>query len=135
MKRIGVTRKSVVRAHATAPGWVVTLALAVSSGCGTWQAAQLYQSGSRALESGELELAVADLESAAKLEPERSEIRNHLGLAYAAAGNVGAAEHAFEAAIALDCENAAARRNLEALHAGEFWLQAQPARSVDPEAQ
>ena len=135
MKRIGVTRRSVVRAHVAAVGCAVTLALAVGLGCGAWQAAQLYQSGSRALDSGALERAVADLESAAKLEPERSEIRNHLGLAYAAAGDVGAAEHAFEAAISLDCENAAAHRNLEALHAGKLGPQAQPARSVDPEAQ
>ncbi|MEE3331716.1 MAG: hypothetical protein VX246_12670 [Myxococcota bacterium] len=135
MKRIGVTQTSVVRAHSAVLGWVVTLALALTSGCGTWQAAKLYQSGSRALDSGALELAVADLESAAKLEPARSEIRNHLGLAYVAAGDVGAAERAFEAAIALDCENAAARRNLEALNAGELGVQAESARSVDPEAQ
>lgn len=135
MKRIRVAQKSVVRAHSAVLGWVVTLVLSASSGCGTWQAAQLYQSGSHALDSGALELAVADLESAAKLEPERSEIRNHLGLAYAAAGDVGAAEHAFEAAIALDCENAAAHRNLEALHAGELGPQAESARAVDREAQ
>ena len=64
--------------------------------------------------------AVAMLERAAELAPEASEVRNHLGLAYVVRGDLARAEAAFEAAIALDCDNLAARRNLRALRAGRF---------------
>ena len=91
------------------------LAVVAAGGCATWQAARLYESGTRALDRGERAAAIAELERAAELAPQASEIRNHLGLAYAAAGRARAAERAFEAALDLDCKNDAARRNLSVL--------------------
>jgi Flp pilus assembly protein TadD len=64
------------------------------------------------LDQGDTAQAVNDLEQAARLAPGASEVRNHLGLAYWAAGNRSAARRSFEQAIALDCDNRAARRNL-----------------------
>ncbi len=104
------------------PAWeralsVLTLALVLSSGlggCASLEAARLYQSGTAALDAGEPERAVADLERAGTLAPQASEVQNHLGLAYAAAGRPGDAERAFRRAALLDCENAAARENLRA---------------------
>jgi Flp pilus assembly protein TadD len=96
---------------------VLTLALALSpglAGCASFQAARLYQSGTAALDAGEPERAVADLERAGALAPQASEVQNHLGLAYAAAGRPDDAERAFRRAVELDCENAAARENLRA---------------------
>jgi Flp pilus assembly protein TadD len=72
----------------------------------------LYQSGTRALDRGNSRQAVADLERAAELLPEASEVQNHLGLAYQAAGRERDAEFAFRRAVALDCGNAAAVENL-----------------------
>ena len=63
-----------------------------------------------------------ELELAARLAPERSEILNHLGIAYGAAGRSGDALSAFERAVALDCDNRAAAENLAA------------ARSIPPQA-
>jgi lipoprotein NlpI len=60
------------------------------------------------------------LERAAVLAPERSEVFNHLGLAYAAAGRPADALSAFERAVALDCDNRAAAANLRAAQAAEF---------------
>ena len=78
------------------------------------RAARLYHSGTAALDAGEPERAIADLERAASLAPQASEVQNHLGLAYAAAGRPGDAERAFRRALDLDCDNAAARENLRA---------------------
>ena len=61
---------------------------------------------------------MSDLEQAARLQPEGSEIRNHLGLAHLATGDRQAARIAFEHALELDCDNSAARRNLAAVTAG-----------------
>jgi lipoprotein NlpI len=88
------------------------LALA-ASGCASYRGAQLYQSGTRALDRGEPAVAIADLEQAAALVPEASEVQNHLGLAYAAAGRDDEALQAFERAVEIDCENRAAVQNLE----------------------
>lgn len=90
------------------------LALALS-GCAEWRGARLYQSGTEALDRGESERAIADLERAAQQVPQASEIQNHLGLAYAAAGRDEEALRAFRRAVDLDCENAAAAHNLQAL--------------------
>lgn len=95
----------------------VVLVLALATGCATWQAARLYQSGTQALVRGDIERAVVDLERAAALEPQASEIHNHLGLARLAAGDERAARRAFARAVELDCDNAAARRNLDLLQA------------------
>ena len=88
--------------------------------CATFEGAQLYRSGSSALERGESDRAIADLERAAVLIPHGSEIQNHLGLAYAAAGRDGAALEAFRKAVALDCDNRAASQNLAAAKAHGF---------------
>jgi Flp pilus assembly protein TadD len=93
---------------------VLALALVLVSapGCASFAGARLYQSGSQALERGDSEQAIADLERAAELVPQASEVRNHLGLAYASAGRQREAATAFRRAVELDCDNAAARRNL-----------------------
>lgn len=88
---------------------VVTL-----GGCAQLEGARLYKSGTAALDRGEAEQAIADLELAAVRVPEASEVQNHLGLAYAAAGRDDDALNAFRRAVDLDCENAAAEKNLRA---------------------
>lgn len=57
--------------------------------------------------------AVAELEQAAALAPQSSEIQNHLGLAYADLGRDAEALDSFQRAVDLDCNNAAARANLD----------------------
>jgi Flp pilus assembly protein TadD len=101
-------------------------------GCATFEAGQLYSSGTEALERGDSARAVADLERAAELVPHASEIQNHLGLAYAAEGRDGEALLAFRRAVALDCGNLAARRNLQAAEARarETRLEVNPPGSV-----
>ena len=86
----------------------------LAAGCSSFRAAQLYQSGTKALDQGNARRAVLDLREASRLEPQASEIQNHLGLAYAAAGNHDLAFAAFRRAVDLDCENAAAQQNLAA---------------------
>jgi len=93
------------------PALVLLLGLV---GCTAFEGARLYRSGTLALDHGEPERAVADLERAAALVPKASEVQNHLGLAYAAMGRPQDAERAFRRAVELDCENAAARENLRA---------------------
>ncbi|MFT5442917.1 MAG: Flp pilus assembly protein TadD [Myxococcota bacterium] len=83
-------------------------------GCAGYRAAKLYQSGTTALNAGETERAVLELEQAALLAPDASEIQNHLGLALAAGGQRQQALAAFERAVDLDCQNAAAKTNLAA---------------------
>ena len=90
---------------------------AQATGCATWRGARLYQEGTAALDRGELERAVDDLEQAAALVPRASEIQNHLGLAYTAAGRDAEALQAFRRAVALDCDNAAAAHNLASAEA------------------
>jgi Flp pilus assembly protein TadD len=94
----------------------MTLVL-VLSGCTTLEGYRHFRLGTAALDRGELARAVVELELAARLVPERSEVQNHLGLAYAAAGRPGDALVAFERAVALDCDNAAAQENLAAARA------------------
>jgi len=92
-----------------------TLALVlVLSGCASFQGARLYRSGTLALDRGDVDVAVADLERAASLAPTASEVQNHLGLAYAAAGREADARAAFRRAVDLDCDNSAASHNLYA---------------------
>ena len=82
------------------------------AGCASWEGAHLYQSGTAALDRGDSESAIADLERAAELVPMASEVQNHLGLAYAAAGRDDDARTAFRRAVDLDCGNRAAVDNL-----------------------
>jgi len=100
--------------------WLSALMLGVLVivGCSTFQGARLYESGTEALERGDTARAIADLERAAELVPHASEIQNHLGIAYAAEGRGEDALRAFRRAVALDCDNQAARRNLEAAETG-----------------
>src|SRR5262245_65839227 len=94
---------------------LATVALILGlGGCASLEAARLYHSGTAALDAGQAERAIADLERAGELAPQASEVQNHLGLAYAAAGRPGDAERAFRRAVALDCDNAAAQENLRA---------------------
>lgn len=91
---------------------LAALAVTLGAGCATWQGARLYESGTDALERGDTTLAISDLERAATLVPEASEVQNHLGLAYQAAGREAEARQAFARAVELDCDNRAARENL-----------------------
>jgi Flp pilus assembly protein TadD len=92
-------------------------ALVLALGCSSYRAARLYQSGTNALDRGDATQAVVELERAAELLPEASEVQNHLGLAYQAAGRERDAELAFRRAVALDCANAAAVKNLDVAEA------------------
>jgi Flp pilus assembly protein TadD len=98
--------------------WLLLLAalslLSPGVGCATYDGGRLYVSGTDALDRGDTGRAIADLERAAELVPHASEVQNHLGLAYAADGREAEAEQAFERAVALDCGNDAAKRNLRA---------------------
>ena len=91
---------------------LAALTVCVGAGCATWEGARLYRDGTDALDRGETDLAITELEQAAVLVPEASEIQNHLGLAYRAAGRDADALQAFERAVALDCDNQAAQENL-----------------------
>jgi len=86
-------------------------------GCATVEGYRHFQAGTAALDRGDADAAIAELELAAKLVPERSEVLNHLGIAYAAAHRPDAALAAFERAVALDCDNHAAKANLAAARA------------------
>jgi Flp pilus assembly protein TadD len=87
----------------------------LAGGCASIEATQRFRSGTAALDRGDAGRAVSELERAAALAPEVSAIQNHLGLAYEQAGRPDDALHAFERAVALDCENEAAAHNLRAL--------------------
>jgi len=90
---------------------LVTL-VALAAGCATLDGSRLFKSGTAALDAGDPVAAVRDLEAAARAIPDASEIQNHLGLAYEAAGRPDAALAAFRQAVALDCDNQPAQRNL-----------------------
>jgi Flp pilus assembly protein TadD len=101
-----------IRVRGTAP-LLLGIGL-LAAGCASLEGARLYARGSDALERGELGPAIADLERAATLVPEASEVHNHLGLAYARSGREGDALREFERAVELDCDNQAAQHNLAA---------------------
>jgi tetratricopeptide (TPR) repeat protein len=101
------------------PRWAALVALGlVALGCNAFQGALLYRDGTRALDAGDPTTAIAALEEAAVRAPQASEVQNHLGLAYLAAERRGDALSAFERAVALDCDNRAAQRNLRAMQEG-----------------
>ena len=93
-------------------GAVALAAAVLCAGCHTLEGARLYREGTQALERGDTAVAVVALEAAAVQVPRASEVQNHLGLAYQAAGRPDDARRAFERALALDCDNRAARENL-----------------------
>ena len=113
-----------MRARVTGVIRTVALALGIAllSGCATLEGYRHFELGNAALDRGDVARAVLELELAATLAPERSEILNHLGIAYRTAGRSGDALSAFERAVALDCDNQEAAANLAA------------ARSIDPQA-
>ena len=84
----------------------------------TIRGARYYAAGSESLERGDSARALEELSRAAELVPQASEIQNHLGLAYWAEGQPEEARLAFDRAIALDCDNIAARQNQRALEEG-----------------
>jgi len=96
-------------------GWLV---IVLATGCATFDGARLYGQGTDALNRGDVASAIRDLEAAADLVPDASEIQNHLGLAYAAAERTEEARGAFMRAVDLDCTNDAAKQNL-------VWLESQ----------
>jgi len=77
--------------------------------------ARHYAAGTEALNRSDDDLAIAELEQAAELVPQASEVQNHLGLAYWSDGRPQEARVAFEKAVELDCDNDVARANLERL--------------------
>src|SRR5690606_17389936 len=88
-----------------------------AAGCASVDAARHFRSGTAALDRGDPARAVAELERAAALAPEVSAVHNHLGIAYEQAGRERDALRAYGRAVELDCENRAARHNLDALRA------------------
>jgi len=120
------------RSGSARTAWLLLAALvglAPASGCATWKGARLYQRGSEALREGHTDEAIADLEQAARQVPQASEIQNHLGLAYLAAGRRDDALAAFRRAEALDCDNRAASANRRWLEAQTVAAAAAPSES------
>jgi Flp pilus assembly protein TadD len=93
---------------------VLAFAVLLALGCAAMQGHRHFEAGNRALDRGDTTGAVAAFERAAALVPEASEVQNHLGIAYTAAGRDADALAAFERAVDLDCDNRAAAANLEA---------------------
>lgn len=96
---------------------LLALGAVAGLGCATLEGAWRFRSGSEALDRGEIQQAVAELERAARLAPGAAPVLNNLGVAYLAAGRTAEAERAFERAVALDCGHQPAQRNLRALQA------------------
>jgi Flp pilus assembly protein TadD len=96
----------------------VSLAACLLVACATLDGARLFRSGTTALDRGDAQAAVRDLEAAAQLLPESSAVHNHLGLAYQAAARPDEALREFERAVAIDCDNQAARANLASARRG-----------------
>lgn len=109
MKRIGSALLALVA--------VTSLACASAPPVRAIRAARYYAAGTEALERGESRQAIEALEQAARLMPNASEIQNHLGLAYWADARPDDAQRALARAVELDCDNEAARINLERLQA------------------
>lgn len=96
------------------------------AGCTGFRAARLYQEGTVALNAGDAEFAIVRLGEAERLEPDASQIQNHLGLAFAATGQHEKALSAFQRAVDLDCSNAAAVHNLAAAESGRALAKREP---------
>ena len=99
-------------------GWSIGILIALLCGvlaCEGLRGARLYSEGTQALDRGDTARAIQDLEAASRLAPGRSDVFNHLGIAYWEAGKPEAARVAFERAVDLDCTNQAAEENLRKL--------------------
>jgi tetratricopeptide (TPR) repeat protein len=92
--------------------FALTIAASLLVACATVDATRLFRAGTAALDRGDPQAAVRDLEAAAELLPASSAVQNHLGLAYVAAQRQDDALRAFERAVAIDCDNQAAQTNL-----------------------
>ncbi|MEN8160699.1 MAG: tetratricopeptide repeat protein [Myxococcota bacterium] len=92
----------------------LALTALLALGCAAIEGHRHFEAGNRALDRGDAAAAVTAFERAATLVPEASEVQNHLGLAYTAAGRDEDALAAFERAVVLDCDNQAAAANLSA---------------------
>ena len=103
-------------------GLALALGLLIA-GCASLGATRAFHNGTEALERGEAERAVAELERAAALVPDSSAVQNHLGIAYEASDRPEDARRAYERAVELSCENEAAQSNLRAIRA----------RALDPD--
>jgi Flp pilus assembly protein TadD len=92
---------------------LLLLALTLSTaGCAAVDGARLFRSGTAALDRGDTQGALRDLEHSVRVLPDSSAAHNHLGLAYAADGRDADALREFERAVAIDCTNQAAQANL-----------------------
>ncbi len=96
---------------------VLAIAALLGAGCASLDGGRAYSRGVDALDRGDTETAIAELEYAAQRVPDASEVHNNLGVAYQQAGRYDAALAQFEYAVALDCDNQAAQRNLDAAQA------------------
>ncbi len=113
-QRRRVFGRGFIRSH----GWSLGIAIALLCGvlgCEGLRGAHLYSEGTQALDRGDTARAIRDLEAASRIAPARSDIFNHLGIAYLEAGKPEAARVAFERAVDLDCTNRAAEENLKNL--------------------
>lgn len=114
--------------HRLPIGLLLLAALALpASGCSHLGGLGHFQAGTAALDEGDVSRAVLELQAAATLLPEVSEVHNHLGLAYAAQGDLGQARGSFQRAVDLDCDNGPAQSNLalaDAVARGEVPAQA-----------
>jgi Flp pilus assembly protein TadD len=105
---------------------MAVLLLALPLACAHVESSRLFESGTAALDRGDAAVAIGDLERASALTPDVSAIQNHLGIAYERSGRDADARRAYEKALELDCDNAAAQENLEALRARSGALVAAP---------
>lgn len=127
-ERFGRSRPLVLMLAATTTWGLLTVAATgcQSSSLRAFAGARHYAAGTKALDEGRTGPAIEELEEAARLVPQASEIQNHLGLAYWSQGRRERAEQAFEQALALDCENEPARRNLALLRRESSLLRESP---------
>ncbi len=100
--------------------------------CTATRGASQYRAGSRALARGDITRAILKLEAANASLPDRSEILNHLGIAYDKAGRSEDAMRAFEQAVAADCRNNAAESNLMVARQRAKWISPAGEASGEP---
>lgn len=91
---------------------LIILALSLLSACGFFEADALYKSGSQALERGQYQECIEQLEKAKALLPNASSvIRNNLGVCYARAGRNKEAWFEYRQAVINNHQNNAALKN------------------------
>ena len=91
---------------------LIILALSLLSACGFFEADALYKSGSQALERGEYQECIQQLEKAKALLPSASSvIRNNLGVCYDQVGRKKDAFYEYRQAVINNHQNNAALKN------------------------